>query len=329
MVGKIKSRNWTKSLVILTAVVIVITGGYISFSNQINSFFSDLFGDEENEGYIPNPKERETSGLMPSQEIILTPKVTLNPTLNIITPTPDPNPIEISTPILEVEQTLDEKMRDFLDKKGNFTEEKLKEDIFSVSRNVEITKFGLMNENGLVQGYFFDYIKKEDSLVLVVGFDGNKDERFVTGLEIPLYYFEEVPKANFSFFKRSGKGTGSNLTLFTESGEEEVVRNNLDQLKGEPLIFSFELFDGSINVEDYDGFLKEELTKRLEKFEIAKKLMISIPDNNIPFKNLNLNLDGIDEISFARINDMDDIYNIEIKDLPYITLISFSGNLNK
>ena len=321
---KIKSRKWNISIAILTAVVIAISGGYFAFRNQING----LFGGEENGGYIPNPKETISPGSMPSQEISPTP----NPTLRIILPTPNPiSSTKISlTP--EVIQTLDEKMTDFLDREGNFTEEESKDSIFLVGSNygVETTALGSMYEQKpCVQGYLFDFLKKDESLVLIIGFDGDKNERFITGLEVPLYYYRNYPEANLNFLKFGGKSvSGSNISLFAKSGEVDVIEKYLDQLKDRYILFDLDFFGPDFDINNSDGILKEMLAERVRKQPITKKLVMNVAKNNIPIDGFG-SFDGLDVFDLVNINDSGDIDNINVSDIPIVAGISFFGSLDK
>ncbi len=91
-----------------------------------------------------------------------------------LSPSPSPTTAE--------EALLDQQIQDFLNSKGEFSDEALQNKMFT---DVEPMKFGRFpySDTGIVV-WFFDDIRKDGSDWLIVGLDGKDGKRFVTVFEV-------------------------------------------------------------------------------------------------------------------------------------------------
>lgn len=203
----------------------------------------------------------------------------------IATPTPTPtlSPEPTPTPTLNPEEKkefLNKEFQDFLNKEGNFTEEKIS--YFPIypreRKGTAPIQLGVLSLYYIdipedtyisVYGYLFDFFKLDNNdIVLIMGFDGKDGKRFITPIEIASSvkdYFLHSAHPNFSRFD------------FIEEGLH---------------------IDGSPSVA-YEAYGSEELAEHLLNFT-GKKIVIDVVGRKWPIKNRQ---DEFDSVWFKYLED--------------------------
>jgi len=168
-----KSRRWLKPVAIGSSILTAFGIGYGIFADKVNAFFG---------GGNPNPDLPPTNpivtpGTMPSQEA--TPGITVLPSPEQTTVlTPEPTQSLISEPTETAENQLDPeleaKKQDFIKRTGDYTDEKIKDKLFSVGVGNKVYELGVISYNREigtfdVQGWLFNYKEDNGNLVLEVG----------------------------------------------------------------------------------------------------------------------------------------------------------------
>ena len=113
----------------------------------------------------------------------------------IVTPTPKPTitpiPTESPVPTISSEEAaiINQQIQDFLQYKGKYSQENIQSYLYPTSES--FYKLGVIYDLDTtikIQGWLFGYTMQADDLLLIVGFDSKRSNRFVTALKIPLYY---------------------------------------------------------------------------------------------------------------------------------------------
>lgn len=116
---------------------------------------------------------------------------------------------------------------------------------FTARRDMNSAGLGISSSQPHIQGYFFDYYEKDSRAFLLLGFDGEDGNRFITLVEMPFYLLESVETASFAFLETTVNNVDG--TDYDENGSfdqfgdcyESISCNNknalfqqLDLLKG-------------------------------------------------------------------------------------------------
>ena len=252
----------------------------------------------------------------------------------IITPaqTPTPTADPAATPWMNEEDTamLNQSIADFLNKDGDFTTEKISANMFDLSGLFDQSKLqlGLVDATH-IEGYFLNYIEKDDSLILLVGFDDVDGERFVAPIQIPLYYIEGDLNSHFYFMEyHADKGYALKVADIT-------LRNTADlnlylyQRIGSCIAFAPAriALPGSPN--GYMGAVFDYYVEHNAKLPLAEKLMLSVATNEdhiaVPatFPQLYDVMHGFDtkaleDVRIPHITQLEEIGNLDMSLVPMI-----------
>jgi hypothetical protein len=227
---------------------------------------------------------------------------------------------------LTTEAQIDKKIHDFLNKEGNYTEIKIKNNIIKASlgnKSNNETKLGMVDgiaESVDVEGIPLSYIEKDGNIVMVVGFDGRNGNRFVTGLEIPMAILNEYPDTNFLFSKLEKPEMLSSVGAVDTSGDEKSIKEYLDKFvsSGNPIVFSLDIIGYSKKwLDQYSGHMKDYIREERNKVSLVEKLIENLPLNNLPGVNTHW------DIQTPKITSADEINNIDLLKVPFIQEIIF------
>lgn len=259
--------------------------------------------------------------------ILSTPKPTIpiavTPTA---TPTATPSPIPTATPIFSEERNmeLNQKMQDFLNKEGDFTSEKISSIMIKTTSSLDENEIGLGFANGqIIEGYFFDYFENDKSVFLLMGFDGSDGGRFITLVEIPIYYDETVQNASFSVCKN--KENDINSTNQESSGYRD--RNSLVTVLNEvrnrviAIMLNEWICDWSTaNKSDFSSsFVDFTINELNPKASLASGLFYLVTSNGFEISNADVS----ESMSIIEVNCMDDLNNTDFKRVPIILAIIY------
>lgn len=306
--------------------------GYGILKDKINSFF----GGGVDPNSLPPTYSAGASGEMPSQSIDpITPsaEVTTTPeaTENVETQSPSSETIATSTPELdefgfteERREILIKQFQDFLNEEGEFTEEKKSEMAIGSQSGLEFTELGLSSGEPLIEGYFFDYIEKDGSLILLMGFDGKDSKSFVTPIQIPLYYIKDGSDAKFWFFKHTDNTIYSeaNVIKVISEGDVSGLFEYLDKLRGKVIVVQPSLNIVSGSMDDYTGVKADYIKEYNSKVGLSQKLVFSVATNGISVDG-NFESDGYDSYEILKLENLNSLSDIELSKIPMINPLIF------
>ena len=216
---------------------------------------------------------------------------------------------------------VDQQFQDFLNKQGEFTPEKMSSMMFRIAdeKNKKTMTLGLVSNALKFEGYFFDYFKKDDNLILLMGFDGKDGNRFVTPMQIPLYFYEGEPKARFAFIKHHEETAYEEGIATITSENISDVYPQLNNLKGKCIAFdpTIKTFPVSDEYPDVDKTYLEDYNS---KVGLLQKLILSLNNNGFTNYDFESVSDNRDILTIKNIND---INSIDISNVPLLKNIYF------
>jgi len=220
------------------------------------------------------------------------------------------------------QEVIDQKIGDFLEKKGDFGDEKIGEVILTTDLGgKKETKLGLVSRvNNRIEGILIDYIKSNDYVWLLVGMNGKNDNRLVTGLVIPMYYYKGVG-AKFYVEKFLEKSVMSTFSNVYKGSDETTILGYLGRLKGKPVVFDSlvtefpkEWMEGKYLTEN-NGVIARLTKEEISKIPVAKKLVMELWQNGIAPENV----DGIPKnTNITIIKSVGDLNKVDISQIPIV-----------
>lgn len=274
----------------------------------------------------------------PSAEVVLssTPEATISATdVPTASPTPTVSPVPTPTPIFSEARTaeLNQQFQDFLNKEGEFTQEKIASMMMitqSVLANDKVG-LGIADQQPLLQGYFFDYLEKDDRLFLLLGFDGKDGNRFITPLEITLYLYEAVEPAVFQVTRAEDNYVGS---CFDEGaidyGKRAKLMPLLDTLKGNTfcILLRMKTFtEDQALANEFGQVIIDNLNEINSKQKLSFGLLQLVQANGIDYNNPE-KIEG-DTSSILKIYSVDDFSSIDVSDVPLVLAMHYFKEDNK
>lgn len=254
------------------------------------------------------------------------------------TPTPTLDPA--ATPWMSEEDTnaLNQSINDFLNKDGDYTPERISAMMFDLS--------GLFDPNQIqlgivdathIEGFLLNYIEKDDSLVLLVGFDGVDGERFVAPIQIPLYYIEGDLNSHFYFMEfHVDRGYALKVADITMRNTADLNKYLYERI-GTCITFAPAriAYCGSPN--GYMGAALDYFTEHNAKLPLAEKLMLSVATNEdhiagpSTFPQLYDVMHGFDEkaldgVLIPHITRLEDIGSLDMTLVPMIDPVVYYCN---
>ena len=271
---------------------------------------------------------------------------TPEPTISVTaapTTTPTATPTAIPTPAVdeygfteERKAELNQQFQDFLNKEGEFTQEKMSQIMMETPSRLDKSEVGLgIADSGdvpRIQGYFFDYLEKDDRIFLFVGFDGKDGNRFITPLEIPIYYYEAFEPTPFDILvykKNTIMVRGGDVEGEDYSEDISKLMSKLNDLKSSVLLFRLQSdkFDGS----SWDRFSMNSKTRAIvadyvnevnSKLELTFGLFQLSPQNGIPPYTNPDKIKGNSK-SILKLTSAAEMGTINIDQVPMIRSISY------
>jgi len=337
--GEKKKGRGVRILAGAIAGVVATAGlGYGIFKDKIDSFF----GGGVDPNSLPPGQTVSASGEMPSQSENIespTPSTEVTPE---VTQSPSPEPTE--TPIVldefgfseERKAELTQQFQDFLNKQGEFTPEKMSLIMMETPSNLDKNEVGLgIADTGDVprmQGYFFDYLEKDGRIFLFVGFDGKDGNRFITPLEIPIYYYESFKQSRFDviqYKKNTITVEGENTESQDYSDDESKLISLLNSIKSGIVMFNLisqEFDESKWDKYDLGAETRQNVTDYVKevnsKVELTFGLFQLSPQNGIPSYTNPDRIKG-DSESILKITSSDEMSKINIDQVPMISSISY------
>lgn len=247
-------------------------------------------------------------------------------------PTPTPTTGPSATPWMNEEDTaaLNQKIQDFLDKTGDYTPGKISAKMFDLSGLLDTSKIqlGLVDATH-IEGYLFDYVEKDGSLILLIGFDGNDGGRFVVPIQIPLYFIESDLTSHFYFLQYSS--SAKSLTQKADITQLDVagLHQQLYGLIGKCIAFAPARIPFSASSTGYSGRAKTYFLEHNDKVNRAEQLMLAVCTNeeniavNMTFPQLFDVLNGIDKdalegVTLPHIMQLSDLASFDLSTVPMI-----------
>ncbi len=250
----------------------------------------------------------------------------------VVTPTPavTPSPLPTEAQMMSEEEMadLDQQFYDFIKREGEFSANELNNKLLS-TRNMTLN-LGCVegDENGVtIQGWFFDYIRLDDYIIMAVGFDGADNKSHIKPLAIPISYFEKENNQTVKFgFSEMGEWkTSTTYHLVWESNAEHII-DRLFKTKGNPIEITLytnmteEIIRNGVNFfgEGCESYLREFIQTN----ELALSLMseISILKNE-RILNIDANDYPITGESIPEITNVDDFLNTDVGKVPLVFMI--------
>jgi len=160
-------------------------------------------------------------------------------------PSPEPTPIIDEFGFTEERKAeLDQQIQDFLNYEGKYSRENIQKYLLPIRDSYY--SLGLVNSGdsfNRVQPWLFDCMEKDGDLILMVGFDGKDNKRFITLLNVPLHFKETNPKAGVGFSKISEWNDHTNEESVGNIGDIDVIKSHLS--KNKPMLIDFITIVGS------------------------------------------------------------------------------------
>lgn len=313
--------------------------GYGVFKDKINSF---LGIGETNPNDLPPGQTISASGEMPSQS--------LEPATPSVEVTPSPSPTEAPTPTLdefgftkERKAGLNEEIQKFLNKEGEYTQEKIFSMMMETTSPLDPSEIGLgfAGSQLEIQGYFFDYFEKENRIFMLMGFDGKDGNRFVTLVEIPVYFDKNIEGPVFLYkkYKVNNILGIDNTTSADANGDivkspEGNIEDGYCYSKSEIISLLDSLRSKVINPKlkywfsefaDLPAdYLKSDLfidyfNESNSKIELVFELLQLVSSNGITYEDL----EKSDTSSILIFNNVDNIGDIDVSKVPVIASIGY------
>lgn len=187
--------------------------------------------------------------------------------------------------------------------------------------SVKITKFGLVGLS-IVEGFLFDYVEKDESILMLVGFDAKDNRRFVTTIKIPLYaIIDETSRINFYFYKVKDKLLNSKREEFKLKDSTSITRE-LSKFKNLPVVFM--LMDNHVSDKNMVKARENKVELRLmneinNQVDATRTLLGKVNGNHLTseYGDYNKNLIIIDDYSVFEKIDVNQIpitFNVIVND---------------
>jgi len=249
----------------------------------------------------------------------VTPSPTATPTATP-SPTPDASALAAASEKAAMEE-LDKQIQAFLNYQGEYAPES----ITYINWAKEITKLGLLDTSPKVEGILLGHVNIGDPLLLIVGFDGVDENRFVTPIELPTYYLDDPdPILSFSFRQYSSPIVDYDTKYFDTKSKEEIS-NTLSELESNVISISLVTNDDDRELErELEIFKDQPLAIRfLEDLKVktsyAKALAMEVADNG--FDEIYFKIP--EDIKLEKIESADDVSKIDLSKVVDIHSIGF------
>lgn len=276
-------------------------------------------------GFSPIKTDAATAAA--STQAAVSPAATTTPAR---TPMPTLDPA--ATPWMSEDDTnaLNQSINDFLNKDGDYTPEKISEMMFDLSGLFDLSQIQLgIVDATRIEGFLLNYIEKDDSLVLLVGFDGVDGERFVAPIQIPLYYIEGDLYSHFYFMEfHADSGYALKVADITMRNTADLNRYLYERIGTCIAVAPARIaLSGSPN--GYMGAVFDYFAEHNTKLPLAEKLMLSVVTNEdhvaVPstFPQLYDVMHGFDEkalegVLIPHITCLEDIGRLDMTLVPMI-----------
>ncbi|MEA4949933.1 MAG: hypothetical protein VB068_09840 [Petrimonas sp.] len=248
------------------------------------------------------------------------------------TPTSTPSPSPRATPLISEEDSiiLDQQFHDFLNKEGEYTQEK----ISSIVLDIDVTGdesfgLGLTDPVPRIQGYYFNCVDTGDYIILLFGFDGADGNRFITPIRISAYFYDFIQKRKFlvdRFYENS-------IDMWHFAGTSEATiyysRNDIYQFFKEHtgIIMGLELCKQKFEIDDRVKGLGEIAISFVNSLNVSTDftygLFQLVESNGIQFEvPLEVNPNSTDIIQIINAKD---IQQMDSSVIPEVFNVGYYG----
>lgn len=232
------------------------------------------------------------------------------------TPSPVPTPILSSTEAAfsdERRAELDQQIQDFLNYDGEYSKENIQKYLLPGFSKDEFYNLGLVKsdfDSNRVQCWLFDYLEKDNDMVLIAGFENEDHQRFVTLLSMS-FHLAELYSTNV--------GVGlTKIQAWNNFAGEGPIRPSVSNLetskqylfKNKPLLVEFVfkyLSDDEAKDMAGEEFINVNRYYR-DNLLYTSSLISQIDQNKVELKNV-LKLEGKEIPKIETLNDIDELDN--------------------
>lgn len=268
----------------------------------------------------------DVPALAPTPEVSVEVTATLTATLTA-TPVPTETPVPTLSPE-EEKEILNQQFQDFLNKKGEFTEEKM--DYMPIyvdgrgykdGSDLGILRIFTEDEMVMTYGYLFDIVKDESGNIgLIMGFDGCDGNRFITVLTICNdaydYNYKSISDSEkyrmfFVFSIEKGPHLDDNSVVQLEAINSNEIYNYLISLKNKRL--AVDIPARKVHSNDLKGGVKEFWDEANERLPYTYNLIYKSATNGVDISMIRSSGNGVQLIS-----SFDELGTIDYKSVPII-----------
>lgn len=226
----------------------------------------------------------------------------------------------------QAEILVNQQIQDFLNKEGNFSNENIQQYLINYNGNKNL-ELGFVEESPgtiFLQGWFFDYARVGDYLIMKVGFEGVDGKNHVKPVAIPIKMYErsgnDIP---FNFLKMSDWKVYAGDDLIYKTDAKSIIET-LDLLKGHPVKLGFPNSGG-----EFTEIQKKQLIdlfgeEDLPLFENAQEKTIELASEvttNESIKNDAVSYSSSADFEIPNIDTFDNLHTIDLSKVPFISII--------
>lgn len=267
----------------------------------------------------------------PSAEITLvsTPEPTVSETA---APTASPTPTAIPTPTIdkygfteERKAELNQQIQDFLNYQGEYSKGNIKKYLLPIGYGKDkFYNLGLIQSSEsviTVQPWLFDYVEKDGDLLLITGFDGKDNQRFVTVLNIPLHFVDIYPQSSGVALIKLNGWSANGGQVVGGSNDLDTIKSHL--IKGNPMLIDFiSSVASDEEAKEVGGDVLADINRYYRhNLSYIGNLIYQIDQNGETLENT---LESSDK-EIIKIDEISDIDGLDHSTLPIVGIIEFTN----
>lgn len=191
----------------------------------------------------------------------------------------------------------------FLNFQSPYSDEEVRNSFF-IKQGVNITKLGL-ESSSRIEGLLLGYIDDGNSVLMLVGFDGRSNDRFVVPIKIPIHVIENENN-NISFFVYKLNTSDLNDTRTkTKFNIKSDILNVLSSLKDKTIVLMF--FDELVGNEEINKLKHNQIVTDYimdvnKQVVVTRALLGSVNSNGLILNYADSNHDPINISSIEEVN---------------------------
>lgn len=208
-------------------------------------------------------------------------------------PTPDQSAIAAASEKAAMEE-LDKQIKAFLNKESPYGEDDIQMigrqnqdgDEYGDCMKIKLGLVGLIDGNDsegnsfivpCVEGLLFDYVEIDNNIYMIIGFDDQDGNRFVTPIEIPMEFYNNEPRGGYPIVVLgSGWLNGSQEVKTTDPKD---IKNYLNQNKGDTIALDIDIFGVTKNALNETGINGDYFKDAYRRIIFNQKLIEMLSSN--------------------------------------------------